>query len=314
MFGVALLIVLFVRTDFFAMLHALARGGWQLAWLLPYRALFFLLFVIGWWWLLQPYNREHRAGFGYLLWVAAVRDAVDRLLPVASVGGGVVGVRLIRWRGISAVAVGATIITEMLLTVAVLYVMAALGLVLTDFGGNAHQHHRLTVALISSAPIPIVSAYMLHSGAVFERLERYLRPLLGDTIRAEDATALDQELRACLRRVGVLLAAWMLQLGAFLSGAFEIWLALRLFGHPVGLQASIALECVTQAARHLAFFIPGGLGVQETGLIIFGQAFGIGSELMMAASMTKRAREILVGLPSLISWQWFEAKRLRTGS
>jgi hypothetical protein len=65
-----------------------------------------------------------------------------------------------------------------------------------------------------------------------------------------------------------------------------------------------------QAVRHLAFFIPAALGVQEGALMLFGQAFGISPELALAVSMAKRMREILCGLPSLLSWQWLEGRRL----
>jgi uncharacterized membrane protein YbhN (UPF0104 family) len=69
---------------------------------------------------------------------------------------------------------------------------------------------------------------------------------------------------------------------------------------------------MTQAIRHLAFFVPAGIGVQEAGLVLFGQVLGISGELALAVSMAKRVREVLCGLPPLISWQWMEARRLRS--
>jgi uncharacterized membrane protein YbhN (UPF0104 family) len=62
--------------------------------------------------------------------------------------------------------------------------------------------------------------------------------------------------------------------------------------------------------RHLAFVVPAGLGVQEATLVLFGHALGISSELALAVSMAKRVREVLCGLPSLLSWQWMEGRRL----
>jgi hypothetical protein len=38
---------------------------------------------------------------------------------------------------------------------------------------------------------------------------------------------------------------------------------------------------------------------------------GISSELALAVSMAKRMREVLCGMPSLISWQWLEGRRLQ---
>jgi hypothetical protein len=96
--GVALLIGIAVHADFTAMAHALELGGLSLLWVLPYRALFFLLYAIGWLALLRPDEAARRAGLGYFFWATAVRDAVDRLLPVASVGGSLVGVRIHRNR------------------------------------------------------------------------------------------------------------------------------------------------------------------------------------------------------------------------
>ena len=104
-------------------------------------------------------------------------------------------------------------------------------------------------------------------------------------------------------------ATGTLQFAALLSGAFEIWFALRLFGHPVGVETAIVLESMTQALRHLAFVVPAGIGVQEAGLVVFGHVLGIGGELALAVSMAKRMRELLWGLPSLLSWQWCEGRR-----
>lgn len=101
------------------------------------------------------------------------------------------------------------------------------------------------------------------------------------------------------------------QFAAVLLGSFEVWFALRLFGHPVSVGAALALESMTQAVRHLAFIVPAGIGVQEAGLVLFGHALGISGELALAVSMAKRLREVLCGLPALISWQWSEGRRLR---
>jgi hypothetical protein len=44
---------------------------------------------------------------------------------------------------------------------------------------------------------------------------------------------------------------------------------------------------------------------------VIGQVVGISGELALAVSMAKRLREVLCGLPALLSWQWAEAQRLR---
>lgn len=80
----------------------------------------------------------------------------------------------------------------------------------------------------------------------------------------------------------------------------------------MSVKSALILESLTQAVRHLAFVIPAGLGVQEASLVIFGYVLGVSSELALAVSMAKRMREVLCGLPSLLSWQWLEGRRLQS--
>jgi len=309
--GLTLFIALLVRDDFGAILHTLLIGGWNLLWLVPYRAGYFLLFALGWLFLLRPADPGHGAGLGYLFWVTSVRDAVDRLLPVASVGGSVVGVRLVRWRGIAGAPIAATVVVEILLTLIVVYLFVALGLLLSiDDNGAEPAFRRLLLGFALSLPIPVATVLLLRYGSVAQALHRLLRPLLGDVIPVREAASFDGEVRSTLRRRLRCVLAGGLQFLALLSGAFEIWFALRLFGHPVGVEAAIILESMTQAVRHVAFVVPGALGVQEAGLIIFGHSLGLDADLALAISMTKRLRELLCGLPSLITWQWFEGRRL----
>ncbi len=209
----------------------------------------------------------------------------------------------------------ASVIVEILLTLVALYLFSALGLVLlTGFGIAGPQYHHLLFGLLLSLPIPVVTALLLRYGSVFQALESFLRPFVGVSAVSEAAVALDQELRVCLRRGGSLLFAGTLQLIALVASSLEVWFVLRLFQHPVDFSAAVILESMTQAMRHLAFFVPAGLGVQEAGLVLFGHALGICSELALAVSLAKRVRELLCGLPPLISWQYLEARRLRNSA
>jgi putative membrane protein len=308
--GLALLTVLVVRTDLPALLRTWQLASPALLWLVPYRLLFFALYAIGWRAMLRPFDPQRRIDFGYVLLATMVREGVDRLLPVASLGGSVVGVRVMRWRGLPVAPAGATIIAEILLTLIALYLFGALATLLLLGSQAGGEHHGVFVGLALSLPIPVVSLLLLRYGSVFQRLQHFLRPLVGLS-GADTALSLDADLRACLGRVATLLLAGSLQFVALVSASFEIWWALRLFQHPVSAASSIMLEGLTQAARHLAFIVPAGLGVQEAALVLFGHALGISAELALAVSAVKRAREILCGLPPLLWWQLQEARRLR---
>src|ERR1700736_2130465 len=221
--GLTLLIALVLRADLPAMLQTVASADWPLLWLIPYRALYFFLYAVGWLYLLRPYDPARRAGLGYLFWVTSVREAIDRLLPVASVGGGVAGVRLLRWRGLPGVPVSATVIVEIVLTLIVSYAFTALGLLLLmDLRATGEQYHRLLLAFLISLPAPAATVLLLRYGSVFKRLQRFLIPLVGASTMTEGAASLDHELRACLARWRNLLAAGILQFAALATGSLEI--------------------------------------------------------------------------------------------
>jgi len=309
--GLALLVGLALRTDFSALSQIWRLAGRSLLWLVPYRSVYFFCFALGWRQLLKCYPGADGLSLGYLWWVSSVREAIDRLLPVASVGGGIVGVRLLAWRGVARIQSSASVIVEVILTLTASYLFAALGaFFMVKLTGISAQRPTLT-ALAMTLPIPITCFLLLRYGRWFGRLERLLSSMIGFDGSADRGAALDLELRTLLGRGRALLEAGALQFAAMASASFEIWLVLRLFGHPVDAVTAFVLEGATQAVRHLAFFIPGGLGAQEAGLVVFGGLFGIDAETALAVSLAKRLREVLCGLPSLISWQWLEARHLR---
>lgn len=68
------------------------------------------------------------------------------------------------------------------------------------------------------------------------------------------------------------------------------------------------LECLGQAVRSAAFAVPGALGVQEGGYLLFSVSIGIAPEIGLALSLIKRVRELLLGLPGLLVWQILEGR------
>ena len=310
--GLALLVGVAVRANLAAMAGVLQLGGAQLLWVIPYRALFFVLYAAGWLALLRPNAAARRAGLGYFFWATAVRDSVDRLLPVASVGGSLVGVRMLRWRGVAGAPAAASVIIEIFLTLVAVYLFTAFGLMLlAQYGTGSHEFRRVLTVFLLSLPVPAIVLILLRSGTAMKRLKAFMHSVAGESAVSRGTASLDEEIRASLRRPPGLLTAEILQLAALFSGSLEIWFALRLFDHPLSLGGALVLESMTQAVRHIAFVIPAGLGVQEAGLILFGHIVGIDSETALAVAMVKRVRELVWGVPSLLSWQWAEGRRLR---
>jgi putative membrane protein len=312
--GLALLVTLFVRADFGSIEHALALAGGQILWLLPYRLTFFVLYGLAWYSLLRAYDPRGRLSVAFLTWGAAVREGIDRLLPVASIGGGVIGVRLLSWRAVPTGPAAATVVVEVLLTLVALWAFTIVGLTLLVVRGSP-QPQAIVITTLAAAglAVPAVLALLLRYGSVFGRLETALGSFVGVRALAGAAATLDREVRATLRRRSQLVVCGALQLAAMASGAFEVWFSLRLFGHPTDFGSAIIMESLTQAARHVAFLVPGALGVQELSLVFLANMLGVSADLALGVSLVKRARELVWGIAALGSWQWEEGRRLRAG-
>ena len=143
-------------------------------------------------------------------------------------------------------------------------------------------------------------------------VEALIRPLarIFPGLTLETARGLHGELMRLQRDTQALLAAGALHLAAWVSGVAETWLALWAMGHGDSLAAAFVIESLGMAARSAGFAVPGALGVQEGGFVLVAALYGIPADAAVALSMVKRAREILVGVPGLIMWQWAEGSRL----
>jgi len=297
--------------------HILAQGGWLLLLLVPFHGLPLLLDAQGWRVLLAPVDPGRHAGLGFLWWVAGVREAVGRLLPTLTIGGDLVGIRLARMRVADTTAVAASVVVEAMVTLFAHYLYSVLGVLMLLLAMDTGGHGTVILAgLLLSLPVPVLFAVSLRHGGIFEKLEGAARRLFGEDNRIAvmiDGTRLDAQIRLLNQRRSVLLKAVAWQFAGLMVGTLEVWFALMLLGHPVPIWQALAIEALTQAARQVAFFVPAGLGVQEAVVLLLGHMLGVDPQTSLSLALVKRAREILYGVPALLSWQWMELRRWRRG-
>jgi glycosyltransferase 2 family protein len=89
--------------------------------------------------------------------------------------------------------------------------------------------------------------------------------------------------------------------------ALEIWLALYFLGSQVSFIEAVVIESLIQAVSSAAFFVPGGLGVQEGGFILIGGAIGLDPSICLALAGARRIRDLLIFVPGLFAWQIAES-------
>ncbi|WP_415767888.1 lysylphosphatidylglycerol synthase domain-containing protein [Paraburkholderia sp. J69-1] len=320
--GIAILIGLAVHDGAHDIARVIGTAGPVLLWLVPFHALPLLLDAYAWHLLL-----DKRAPLRFLWWIATVREAINRLLPAVGVGGEIVGVRLARWhvrdsdeaqdaRAMSEVT--ASVIVEVFVTIAVQYAFSALGVVLivaaTGESGSLRTIVTIALALLLTAPLPVLAVFLLRRGGVFHAIERWAARFFGadnPVMLGIDGKQLDADLDRLMSRTGLMVRAFFWQLGGYMLGAFETWWALVLLGHPVTVGEALAIEAITQAVRHAAFMVPAGLGVQEVAVVLLAQLFGVSQEVAFSLALVKRMREVVFGVLALLSWQAAEIVRTR---
>jgi putative membrane protein len=305
--GLGAMIALIVHEGAFGIVKLFSQAGWALLWLVPLHALPLLLDAVGWRALISA-----RVRLWTLWWIATVRQAVNGLLPVANIGGELVGITLLARSGVGGTLAASSVIVEVLLTVVNQYLFVALGVALLL---QVTQAMRITNALLlglaASAPVIALLIVLLRHGAVFERLQHMAERLLGfDVERSEvlQGARVDAAIRSLFNAHGRLFSALCWQFAGLIAECIETWAALRLLGVPVGFSNAVVLESLTQAARQFIFIVPAGLGVQELGLVGVGHVLGIGGDVAIALSLTKRMTRIVFGVPALLAWQWTNAK------
>lgn len=297
------IVVLLVRENAQSIAVLLNQAGWRLLLLVPLHTVPLLLDVMGW----RVFIFE-RTRVRSLFLIAAIREAINRLLPVANVGGEFVGIRLLSRDGISGATATSSVIVEILMNLVAQYLFLELGLaLLLRITGSVQGRGALLIVFVGPLPVLALFFWLLYSGSLFSTLEKLGARMLNSKPKQLGSLSKLIQLDIAIRRLasahGRLALGTIWQLTGLIVGSSETWLALSWLGHPVSLPAALALESFTLAARSLIFFAPAGLGVQEAGLIGVGHLLGLGSDVAIALSLAKRMREILFGLPALAAWQ-----------
>jgi putative membrane protein len=304
--GLSVMILLIAHEGAVGIVALLSKAGWMLLLLLPLHVLPLLLDAAGWRAIIVV-----RCKLLTLFLIAVVRQAVNGLLPVANIGGELVGIRLLARSGVDGTWAAASVIVEVLLTLVGQYVFVALGVVLLlQITEALRLTNELLVGLAASAPVIALLIVLLRHGSVFERLQRFaarMAPNLRESgiTRGSDV---DAAIGILFRAHGRLARALCWQFAGLLAECLETWVALRFLGVSVGFSKALILESLTQAARQFLFIVPAGLGVQEVGLVAVGHLLGIGSDVALALSLAKRMTRIVFGVPALVAWQWTETQ------
>jgi putative membrane protein len=289
--------------------HAVASVGWGIALVIVVRAATVSVAGVGWWML---FPSKARPQLGICVILRFVREAANVLLPMAQVGGDVIGAGLLTLYAVPGALAAASVIVDILIQAATQFLFAAAGLlVLIALGADATVA-RIAAIGLTLGGLLLAGFYLAQRRGGQRVLRLVITRLAGDREWRVLGTidAVYQNLAAIYAARADLVGSFVVHMVGWIIGVAEVLIVFACMGHPVSLAEAMVIESLLHAIRGAAFAIPGALGAQEGGLVLLCAIFGIPPEQAIALSLVKRAADVALGVPGLVGWQMLEFGRL----
>ena len=249
------------------------------------------------------------------VWGRMVRDAATNCLPFSPVGGFVLGARALTLRGVSWQLATASVVVDVTAELLGQLLFALVGLCLL-LSRDPKSPVAVPLAIgLGVSVLALAGFFAVQQGAstIFAKLGRRVAGHWFNDAN-QRVVALQGELGHIYRRTGRLMFAVFIHLTGWIGTAFSGWLAYRLLGADVDFADALVIEALLRAVLAVTFVVPGNAGVQEAGYAGFGLLYGVPPDISLGVSILGRARDLAVGVPILLVWQWLEVRRLRVAA
>ena len=308
-FGLALTAWLISAVSLSAVMQSLAKVGWGAAAVVAVRATMIAINGLAWSKLLVKLSHAPTRAFLLARWV---REAVDVLLPAAYIGGGLVGARLLTfWRMPLPIAFAGAIADLFLQTFAqALFALVGAGLLLRLIGPRMVLPELILGVVVAGAALGGFYAVQRFGGArLIDRIVEALSPRTASVAQTTPAgfQAAMEAIWSGRRSSAVL--TLLMHFFAWSLGTLEVWSALYFMESPITLERAVIIESLGVSISIAAFVVPGSWGIQEAGYMLIGRMLGVPGELALTLSLVKRIPDFLLGIPGLLIWYMFEARR-----
>ena len=305
--GLGALIALLVCNDAPAIFGMVARVGWALLLVVAVRAGILVLAGLGWGRLVRPFAAVESGVPVLLRWI---RESINVLLPVAQVGGDLVGGRLLTFWRVPGGLAGASILVDLVIQIATQFVFTMVGFALLAATVADRRMIAVVAGGLGISALTLAGFYAFQRSGLIGAVERLLRRAGDRWPRLHFPSGrMHESVQAIYASAGALAASSALHLAAWFLGVVEVWIALAWMGQRPGLAECLVLESLGQAVRSADFAVPGVMGVQEGGFLAIGALYGIPAEASLALSLVKRVPDLALGLPGLLGWLLLETKR-----
>jgi putative membrane protein len=308
--GAALFTGLLIRQGIAQVWDAFAAAEWAILGVVVYHLVPIFLDTIGWGIL---FARSDRPRVLQLFWMRWIGESVSTLVPSAAVGGDIVRARLAAIRGTPLPLAAGTVLVDITLGIFIQAGLTLLGLVLLVQRTGKTSFVGPTLIGVVVALFAFAGFYFVQRLGIFRFLARIISRLAGSSdwqSLVQGGDTLDRTVRSLYARPSGVIGCSFWTMASLIVGSGEIWLALWALDLPASFVNALILQSTVLTIRSAAFAVPAGLGVQEGGYLVVGNLLGIPGDGAFALSLVARAREIGLGIPGLITWQFIEARRL----
>lgn len=295
--GVLVFSVYLRQTDWVAVGGALKGLGYYGALLLmPY----FVVYAVDAWAWRKAFGRPTGVGYGRMFLIRWCGEAVNNLVPTAYIGGEAVKVLLLKREGVPASeATAAALISKTAQTIGqVLFLIAGAGAYLVIRGDGQERGLAWGLGLVVAGGCGVVGLLLwFQRRGVASTLMGWMDRF---GIRSQRLAAKRPGLEAMDRIVAAFYRAQRLRFavctGGFLVGwmldTVEVYLAGRLLGMPLSWSQALVLESFTGVVKVVGLWVPGALGVQESGIVLIGRWVGAPALFGPTYAVLRRAREL----------------------
>jgi glycosyltransferase 2 family protein len=262
------------------------------------------LLGLAWWQIGRDLPGASRRKFA---WARLVRDAAAEVLPFSQIGGFVLGVRALHLSGVRALRGALSMSVDLVMELWAKLPYFLTGLVaLLALAPNSHLTRVLPLALALTALV--VAVPILFRSRLRQALEasavaiqkRWPNLDAGDETKAFFDRIFAERSR--------LFAAFAIHFACWTIGAIEAWVIFALMRVPVSPVQALVIDSLVMGLRTFGFLVPAAAGVQEASYVLVCALFGLQPATAIAVSLIRRARDLLIGVPTLAAWQYFETQ------
>lgn len=291
--GLALFVWFVQRAGVGEIVRAFQNLGWFAPVVLLPFALVYLLDTLGWRFAFGE-NGVPGVGFGTLVRIRWAGEAISAVLPSAYIGGEATKVHLLHKLGVPRVQGASSVVAGKTAQVFAQVAFIAIGAVAGAANLPEQSPARVgMLAITAMATCIVASLFWLQQRGMFRTLAALL-PLRALRKRAESLRQLDDRIFEFYRKDrGHFLLSTATYFGGWMADTIEILLVSHLLGMPIDFSQALAVEAFIGVAKALGIFVPGALGVQESGIVFLCYLFGLPPALGVSYAIIRRGRDVV---------------------